>query len=284
MATTRELKRRIASITNTQKITRAMEMVASVKMKKARQQMLGARPFAERLREIAAHLRASMSAGSSSLMIPRDVKTVNLVVATSDKGLCGGFNAYVCRKAMDFIRERPDKQVRLTVFGRKGRDFFTRRKLDLIDCYIDVFHKPHYDDASRAAGKLIDDFLRGVTDECWVLNNELSGAVSQKPVLRRLLPVEPPAQAPDTQPEYILEPEEDAVVDALLFRYIHFQIWSVFLESFAAEQASRMTAMNSATKNAGDLIDQCSLLYNKLRQGSITRELLEIVSGADALQ
>jgi len=284
MATAREIKRRIASVKNTQKITRAMEMVASVKMRKARQQMLNARPYAEKLFEIAGHLRSSMTAKLSPLLASRTPRKINLVVVTSDKGLCGGFNAYVCRKAVEFIREHGTVEVLLTVIGKKGYQFFSRRQTAILDSYPDVFVKPKYSDAAQAAGKVMNDFISGTSDETWVIYNELVGTASQRTVLRKLLPVEPPQMEHKTTPEYIIEPDESAVVDVVLRKYQLFQMWRIFLESFAAEQASRMTAMHGATKNAGELITKLTLFYNKARQGAITKELLEIVSGAEALQ
>ena len=283
MASTREIKRRISSVRNTQKITRAMEMVASVKMRKARQQMLSARPYAEKLLEISGHLRASMSANLSPLLASRPAKKINLIVVTSDKGLCGGFNAYVCRKAVDFIREHESVEIQLTVIGKKGNDFFKRRTTPILDSYADVFIKPKYADAAHAAGKIMNDFLSGVADESWIVYNELTGAAAQRTVVRKLLPIEPPEMEKKSIPEYLVEPDEGTVVDLVLRKYQLFQMWRIFLESYAAEQASRMTAMHGATKNAGELITKLSLSYNKARQGSITKELLEIVSGADAL-
>jgi F-type H+-transporting ATPase subunit gamma len=284
MPTPREIKRRISSIRNTQKITKAMEMVSSVKLRKARAQILNTRPYAEKLSEIAVHLRNSFANSRSPMLASRPVKKIGLVVVSSDKGLCGGFNSNVVKKAMEFIRGAADKEVCLTLIGKKAVETFKRRKFPVVDKYSDVFFKPNYPDASKIGEKILSDFLSGAVDEVNVIYNEFKSSVSQKTKLERLLPVPDIATEKTTRTDYIFEPEGPECLDVLLSRYFIFQIWRVILESYAGEQGARMAAMNGATKNAGELIEKFTLYYNKARQASITKELLEVVSGAESLR
>jgi F-type H+-transporting ATPase subunit gamma len=284
MPTPREIKRRISSIRNTQKITKAMEMVSSVKLRKARVQILNTRPYAEKLSEIAVHLRNSFVHSQSPMLVSRPVKKTCLVVVSSDKGLCGGFNSNVVKKAMEFIRSNKDTEVCLTLIGKKVVETFKRKKYPVIDKYSDVFFKPNYPDASKIGEKILSDFLSGAVDEVNVVYNEFKSSVSQKTMLEKLLPVPDIATDKAVKTDYIFEPEGKECLDVLLSRYFIFEIWRVILESYAAEQGARMAAMNGATKNAGELIEKFTLYYNKARQASITKELLEVVSGAESLR
>jgi F-type H+-transporting ATPase subunit gamma len=285
MPTPREIKRRIGSIRNTQKITKAMEMVSSVKLRKARAQILNARPYAQKLSDMALHLRNSYAHSMSPLLVSREVKKTGLVLVSSDKGLCGGFNSNVVKKALEFIRENGDKRILLTLVGKKAAESFKRKNIPIVDKYTDVFFKPQYTDAAKIGQKLLSDFLSGEIDEVNVVYNEFKSAVSQKTRIEKLLPVpsiESDARA--MKADYLFEPEGKECLDALLSKYFVFQIWRVVLESYASEQGARMAAMNGATKNAGELIDKFTLFYNKARQASITKELLEVVSGAESLR
>jgi F-type H+-transporting ATPase subunit gamma len=285
MPSPREIKRRIGSIKNTQKITKAMEMVSSVKLRKARQQVLNARPYAEKLSEIAAKLTGSVSGSTSPLLVVREVKKINLVLISSDKGLCGGFNSNVVKRAIEFIRENSGKEIILTLVGKKVAEMFKRRGFPIADSYTDVFFKPQYSHASAICRKLLDDFTSKKVDEVVIIYNEFKSAVSQKVHVEKLLPVKP-AKSGGTGGSggYLFEPEGRECLDDLLLKYFHSQVWRSILESFAAEQGARMAAMNGATKNAGELIDKFTLYYNKARQASITKELLEVVSGAESLR
>jgi F-type H+-transporting ATPase subunit gamma len=286
MPGTREIKRRITSVRNTQKITKAMEMVASVKLRKARTAILNARPYAEKLMEISSHLRSSICGQMSPMLASRPVKSIGLIVISSDKGLCGGFNSNVCRKAMAFMREHHGTPVVLTVIGKKGSEYFKRRSVAAKDRYTDVFFKPAYTEVAVIAQKVLDDFIADNTDEVYVIFNEFRGSASQKVQVERLLPVPPftiDAREAD-KADYIFEPEPEECLDILLRRYFLWEIWRMVLESYSSEQGARMAAMNGATKNAGELIDRLTLFYNKARQGAITKELLEVVSGAESLR
>ena len=285
MPTPREIKRRIGSIRNTQKITKAMEMVASVKLRKARAQILNARPYAEKLAEIAGHLNGSFARTSSPLLTTRKVSTVGLVLVSSDKGLCGGFNANVVKKALEFLRQNTNVSVSLTLVGKKAAESFRRMEYPVTDKYTDVFFKPEYSSAAKIGQKLLSDFLSHKIDEVVIIYNEFKSSATQKIKLETLLPV----LAPETdkhavKADYIFEPDGKECLDVLMSKYFLYQIWRILLESFASEQGARMAAMHGATKNAGELIDKFTLYYNKARQASITKELLEVVSGAESLR
>lgn len=285
MPTPREIKRRIGSIRNTQKITKAMEMVSSVKMRKARAQILNARPYAEKLSEMARHVRSGYAQSMSPLLAPRTVKKLGLVVMSSDKGLCGGFNANVIRKALGFMRENADKEIALTLVGKKAVEALKRRQLPVADRYTDVFLKPSYADAAKIGNKLLSDYRSGAVDEVVIAYNEFKSTVMQKPTVEILLPIPVFEHEQRTRRvNYIFEPDDGACLDVLLSKYFVFQVWRAILESFAAEQGARMAAMNGATKNAGELIGKFTLFYNKARQAAITKELLEVVSGAESLR
>jgi F-type H+-transporting ATPase subunit gamma len=283
MATPREIKQRVVSVKNTQKITRAMEMVASVKMRKARNAIFSARPYAEKLTEIAMHLRASVAGSMSPFLVERPEKKIGIIVVGSDKGLCGGFNSNVVRKTLTTIREKNGVEVVLTLLGKKVVDNFKHRKCTVSDRYPDIFFLPRYADAMTVAQKALEGFLDGTLDAVYVVYNEFKSAGVQKTVLERFLPV-PAPDATLKKIDYLFEPDPEKTFDQLLPKYFKFQIWRVFLESYASEQGARMAAMSSATKNAGELIDKLTLFYNKARQAAITKELLEVVSGAEALK
>jgi F-type H+-transporting ATPase subunit gamma len=289
MSTPREIRRKIASTHNTQKITSAMEMVSSVKLRKARQHMLNARPYANKIAEISAHLSNSASNTSSVLLTPRPVTTVGLVVVSSDKGMCGGFNANIFKKVSQYIRENTDKKVILTLVGKKATDFFKTKDVTIHKQYTNVFFKPNYSDAAAIGKELLNDFKSGTVDEVCIIFNEFKSTVAQKTRVDVLLPVPPlpsetEPQQQQTPASYMLEPDDKSCLDMLLEKYFLFQIWRAFLESYASEQGARMAAMSGATKNAGELISKYTLFYNKARQSAITTELLEVVSGAESLR
>jgi F-type H+-transporting ATPase subunit gamma len=285
MPTPREIKRRIGSIRNTQKITKAMEMVASVKLRKARTQILNARPYAEKLAEIAGHLNDSFARTSSPLLTPRKVSTVGLVLVSSDKGLCGGFNANVVKKAVEFLKHSAGVSVTLTLVGKKVAEAFRRMDYPVSDKYTDVFFKPEYASAGKIGQKLLSDFLSNKIDEVVIIYNEFKSAATQKIKVEKLLPViAPETDKHSVKADYIFEPDGKECLDVLMSKYFLYQIWRIILESFASEQGARMAAMHGATKNAGELIDKFTLYYNKARQASITKELLEVVSGAESLR
>jgi F-type H+-transporting ATPase subunit gamma len=285
MATTREIKRRIISVQNTRKITKAMEMVSSVKMRKARAQILAAKPYADKLTYIASNLRGSVSATLSPLLKSGEEKKIRLVVVSADKGLCGGFNANVIKLAQKFISEHQAQEVTVTVLGKKAVDFMTRRKsVQVAAKHAGIFFHPNYAEVCAIGRTLLDSFLAREVDAIYVVYNAFRNAASARPTLEKLLPVPELPKDSSKHVDYIFEPPAEETVDLLLRKYFIYQIWRIAIESYAAEQAARISAMNAASKNAIEMIDRLTLFYNKARQASITKELLEIVSGADALK
>jgi F-type H+-transporting ATPase subunit gamma len=284
MATPREIKRRIVSVKNTQKITRAMQMVASVKLRRARDRVVAARPYFEKLTQIARHLTAGIQPGTSPYLRTNEGKNVCLVVVGSDKGLCGAFNANVVKKAMELVTSNREKNVSITIVGKKTIEALKRKPVSILDRYTEMMFNPTYANATKVGQKILRDFTEGTFDEVVAVYNEFKSPASQKITFEKLLPLEPMEKTGGPTASYIFEPSPDETFDVLMPQYLIGKIWKIFLESNAAQQAASMTTMFAATKNAGKLIDALTLYYNKVRQSIITKELLEIVSGAEALR
>jgi F-type H+-transporting ATPase subunit gamma len=284
MATPREIKRRIVSVRNTQKITRAMQMVASVKLRRARDRVVDARPYFEKLTQIARHLTSGIPAGTSPYVHTGEGKNVRIVVVGSDKGLCGAFNANVVKKAMELAGNNSGKNVSMTIVGKKPIEALKRKPVTIADRYVEMMFSPKYADAAAVGQKVLKDFTEGTIDEVIAVYNEFKSPASQKITAEKILPLQPMEETSGAQASYIFEPTPDETFDVLMPQYVNGQIWKIFLESNAAQQAASMTTMYAATKNAGKLIDALTLYYNKVRQSIITKELLEIVSGAEALR
>jgi F-type H+-transporting ATPase subunit gamma len=284
MATPREIKRRIISVKNTQKITKAMQMVASVKLRKARDRVVAARLYFEKLTQIARHLTSGIPAGTSPYLKTGEGKNLRLVVVGSDKGLCGAFNANVVKKAMELVAEKKAKNVTITIVGKKPIESLKRKRVTISDRYTDMMFSPKYSDAAIIGEKLLKDFTDGTIDEVVAVFNEFKSPASQKITVEKLLPLEPMEKPKGANASYIFEPSPEETFDVLMPQYCIGRIWKIFLESNAAQQAASMTTMYAATKNAGKLIEALTLYYNKVRQSIITKELLEIVSGAEALR
>jgi F-type H+-transporting ATPase subunit gamma len=284
MATPREIKRRIVSVKNTQKITRAMQMVASVKLRRARDRVVAARPYFEKLTQIARHLTAGIQPGTSPYLRTGEGKNVCLVVVGSDKGLCGAFNANAVKKAMELVVANREKNVSITIVGKKPIEALKRKPVTILDRYTDMMFSPTYASATKVGQKILQDFTDGKFDEVIAVYNEFRSPASQKITFEKLLPLAPMEKTSGPSASYIFEPSPDETFDVLMPQYLIGQIWKIFLESNAAQQAASMTTMFAATKNAGKLIDALTLYYNKVRQSIITKELLEIVSGAEALR
>jgi F-type H+-transporting ATPase subunit gamma len=283
MPTPRDIKRRIVSVKNTQKITRAMQMVAAVKLRRARDRVITARPYFEKLWDIAVHLTSGIPAGTSPYVRTGEGKNIRIVVVGSDKGLCGAFNANVVKRAMMTLLEKSSKNISLTIVGKKPIESLKRRQVDIADRYVEMMFSPRYTDAAAVGAKLLADFTEGKTDEIVAVYNRFKAPASQEITVETLLPLKPQRET-GGQASYLFEPTPEETFDVLMPQYVNGQIWKIFLESNAAQQAASMTTMFAATKNAGKLIDALTLYYNKVRQSIITRELLEIVSGAEALR
>ncbi len=284
MPTPRDIKRRIISVRNTQKITKAMQMVASVKLRKARDRVVNARPYFEKLAQIAQHLSEGIPASASPFLRRGEGKNVRIVVIGSDKGLCGAFNANAVKKAIELVRANKEKSITLTIVGKKPIEALKRKPVTIADRYLDMMFSPKYSDAETVGKKLLSEFAAGSIDEVIAVYNEFRAPASQRITFEKLLPLAPAEITKGPKATYIFEPSPEETFDVLMPQYMVGQIWKIFLESNAAQQAASMTTMYAATKNAGKLIDALTLYYNKVRQSIITKELLEIVSGAEALR
>jgi len=295
VATLREIRQRIGGIKNIQKITKAMKMVASAKLRRAQESILATRPYALKMGALLSHLVSKLDSSMHPLFAPRDVRAVALVVITSDRGLCGAFNTNILRAAVqEYERLKAEVapsggSVHLVTIGKKGSDFFSKRGYPDVNKYPGIFSNLHWGVARTIMDKLTASYSAGTVDRVLVIYNEFKSVIQQRIVKEQLLPV-PPEQVQESeassshaQVEYIYEPAGEAIVSALVPRHLSYQMWRVLLESNAAEQAARRTAMDNATSNASELIGDLTLSYNKARQASITKELLEIVSGAEAL-
>jgi F-type H+-transporting ATPase subunit gamma len=278
-----DIRRRIRSVKNTQQITKAMKMVSAAKLRRAQDRVIAARPYVTALRQVLADVAMAAASGDDTgenpLMARRDERRILLVLVTADKGLAGAFNSNLIRGAQRFIAEHPEAEVTLELVGRKGRDFFRKRGARISGDRLN-FARPAYSDAKPIADKAMDLYRNGETDAVYLLYNEFKSVVAQKVVLRRVLPVEMPE---DIQPvDYIFEQPPEEMLDALLPRYVGMEFFRSLLETAAAEHAARMTAMDAATSNAGDMIEKLTLYMNRVRQASITKEIIEVVSGAAA--
>jgi F-type H+-transporting ATPase subunit gamma len=282
MAKTQDLKRRIKSIRNTMQLTKAMKMIAAAKLRRAQERMMSARPYADRTRRVLQALASKADAESHPLLAPRGDQRIETVVVTADRGLCGGFNAGVIRAATQLFDENPCCDISINAIGKKGR--IALRKHDIVAEWADVFRHVEYSKAQEIAAGLMGRYMDGKVDRIFLIYNEFKSAIQSKPVVQQLLPIEPADfQSGETVEDYIYEPSAEELFLAMLPDYVENQIFQAMLESAAAEHASRMTAMDSATKNAGELIESLTLTMNRVRQASITTEIIEVVSGAEAL-
>ena len=290
MATLRDIQRRIRSVQSTQKITKAMKLVAASKFRRAQERILEARPYATKIGELVDGL-VSRTAGEEThpLLAARSTGRKRLVVVTADKGLCGAFNSNVLRESLRFIRDAEEVSVTLVVVGKKARDFYRRRKFTVKSEMLGVFDKLAYSHAQELANGLMQDFLADDVDEVHLMYNEFRSVAVQRPVRRQLLPLGASGAGEDDaddgpQEEYLYEPSPEAILASLLPRHITTQVYRALMESAAGEFGARMTAMESASKNAREMINLLTIQYNKARQERITKELLDIVGGAEALR
>ena len=277
-----DLRRRIRSVKNTQQVTKAMKMVSAAKLRRAQDRVIAARPytamFASLLRDVASAAAGDDRAGVHTLLVRRPENRVLLVMLTADRGLAGGFNSNLIRASLNFIAEH--SEVMLSVLGRKGRDFWRKRSGRMVAEKTGISEKASYGDATELAKDIAGRFERDEIDAAYLLFNEFKSVLSQKVTLRRVLPLEIPESGPG--PDFIYEQPPEQLLASLLPKYVEIAIYQAMLESAAAEQAARMTAMESATTNAGEVIDTLTLYMNRVRQASITREIIEVVSGAAA--
>jgi F-type H+-transporting ATPase subunit gamma len=283
MANIRLIRRRIHSIQNTAKITKAMEMIATSKMKRAQDRVIAGRPYAEKMRQVLADLASQPEGTSHPLMQRRDVNRIALIHITADRGLCGGLNTNVNRNTGSFILEQTAPSVLITV-GRKGRDFMIRNGREIRAEFTAIPDRPSLLDTLPIAQIVIDDYTKGYVDMVYLAFNRFVTTMTQQPVIQQLLPVETIEAQQSREIEYIYEPSSQVVMSELLPRYVEMQVYHSILEAIASEQSARMVAMRNATENANELIGDLTLMYNKARQEMITKELLDIVGGVEALK
>jgi F-type H+-transporting ATPase subunit gamma len=283
MATLLDIRRRIRSVKSTQQITRAMKMVAAARLRRAQDSIFKARPYANQMLTLLASVAARTEQRAHPLLAERPIEKVLLVLITADRGLCGAFNANLIRAAQDYLEERGGKEVSIIAVGRKGRDAFRKRPLEMVSEHINLSGHLEFSHAQQVAKEVIDLYTQQKVDAVDFLYNEFKSVLMQRVRVERYLPIQPvqPA-AGEALIDYIYEQPAVEILNALLPRYVEIEVYRALLESQAAELAARMTAMDAATNNAAELIDSLTLHLNRVRQAAITREIIEVVSGAAA--
>ena len=299
MPTLIDFRRRIRSVKNTQQITRAMKFVAAAKLRRAQERALAVRPYAREMRRVLRSAMARIESPNFPLMAHRPEERILVLVLTGNKGLCGAFNTNVVRRALEFLREHAQQRVRVIPVGKKGRDALRKRRLDLAAEYVNLSASVEFSQAREIASRVIEMFSSGEVDAVYAVFNEFKSVLTQRLLVEKLLPIEAEQPSDDERSkadddrlerlaeersvlhvDYIYEEPPEEIYAKLLPRYVETQVFRVLLESAASEQAARMTAMDSATNNAAELIEQLTLYMNKVRQAAITREIIEVVSGA----
>jgi F-type H+-transporting ATPase subunit gamma len=287
MAGSKEIRTKIKSVENTRKITKAMEMVAASKMRKAQDRMRASRPYAEKIRNVAAHLSFAQSEYKHAFLIKRDVvKNVGLIVLSSDKGLCGGLNTNVLRMSINQMKawEQEGKKIAVTAIGNKGFSFMNRMSADVKSHVIGLGDVPHMESLIGAIKVMLDAYTSGEIDQVYVCYTKFINTMKQEPTMEMLLPLSgEKLGSPKGHWDYIYEPEAKVVIDQLMMRYTESLVYNAVAENMASEQSSRMVAMKSASDNAKNVIGELKLVYNKARQAAITKEISEIVGGAAAV-
>jgi F-type H+-transporting ATPase subunit gamma len=281
-----DIKRRIKSVKNTEQITKAMKMVSAAKLRRAQEDILAARPYADKMLELISALSADVSAEEHPLLARAETNRVELILITSDRGLCGSFNVNLLRTAERFIEENPTSEVSLNLIGRRGVDYFKRRRTRTTGSRPLAIKRPDYAFAAAIAREVIASHLKQAPGEVYLIYSAFRSALSQRPVVQKLLPVTP-LEATEGVKEsgvYLFEPSEAELLEMLLPKSVEVQVFRALLESAASEHGARMTAMDSASKNAAEMIDYLTLRYNRARQATITKELMEIIGGAEALK
>jgi F-type H+-transporting ATPase subunit gamma len=278
-----DIRHRIRSVRNTQKITRAMKMVAAARLRRAQERVFNARPYANQMLTLLGSLAARTEQRAHPLLAERPVEKVLLVLVTADKGLCGAFNANLIRAAQDYLQEHRERKVSLITVGRKGRDFFRKRSVEIRAEYVNLFSRLEFAHAQDIAKQIIDLYTQQAVDAVDFIYNESKTVLTQRLTTERYLPIKPmkPAEG-EALIDYIYEEPATEIFGVLLPRYVEIEVYRALLESAAAEFAARMTAMDAASNNAAEMIDSLTLHMNRVRQAAITKEIIEIVSGAAA--
>lgn len=285
MANIRDIRRRIKSVRNTGQITKAMKMVAAAKLRRAEEAMMRSRPYAGKLEEVVCALARRSGDNPGLLLTEKEEKNIRIIVVTADRGLCGAFNSNLLRAALAFIRGKSAAggEITVDIVGRRGRDFFRRREYRTGRIWIGVSSKPEYDKAAEIAEHASGLFLNGECDAVYLVYNEFKTLITQKIMTKRLLPFCKEEAHTTFEERFIFEPSEEKVLGALLPKQLAFTMYQALLESYASEQGARMAAMENATRSAKDMIDKLTLYMNRVRQAAITKEIIEVVSGAEAL-
>jgi len=292
MATLRDIQQRIVGVKNTQKITKAMKMVAAARLRRAQENMMNARPYSQMISELLNRLIQSEQNYRNPFFEEKPVKNLALVCITSDRGLCGGFNGNVIKKVEELLKGEykslaESGNLAFYAIGRKGSDYFAKQDISIADCHINIFSELKFEFASSFVSNLAAKFLNGEIDKVVIVSNKFKSVAQQEISVQQLLPIasiEEDTEETANDTEYIYEPDRTSIINSLLPKQLNSQMWQLLLESYAAELGARMTAMDMATENAKELISSLQLTFNKARQASITKEILEIVSGANALQ
>ncbi len=290
MATLRDIKRRIKGVQNTQQITKAMKMVAAAKLRRAQDNIVNARPYAKKIFSLFNDLVTEENKNNNVFLVQREIKNVAVVVVTADRGLCGAFNTNIIKEASKYVEEESSVNLgvsyQLYCVGKKGNDFFGKRNYNILGKNIGLFSSLKYDIALSIADEIISGYMNGKVDKVVIIYNEFKSIIQQKLVVEQYLPI-PSNNSDDKKSSdvnFIYEPDQKAIFEYLLPKHLKAQMWRILLESNASELGARMTAMDNATTNAKELIRTLQLKYNKERQAAITKEILEIVSGANALK
>jgi len=286
MATLREIRRRIASVRSTQQITKAMKMVAAAKLRHAQENILATRPYAGKMQGVLQKLVARAELQQHPLLLKRDGGKTLIINVTADRGLCGAFNSNLIRYTENIVHSAEDEPVSLLTVGRKGAEYFARRNHEIFAKKINFFNHLVFSDAREIVDQVVKAYLAGTFDRISVIYNEFKSVLQQNIVREQILPFTPDetTAGETSQVDFLYEPSREEILTVLIPRYLNIQMWKVLLESNAAEQGARMTAMENATENAEELIDYLSLTYNRARQAAITKEISEIVGGAEALK
>jgi F-type H+-transporting ATPase subunit gamma len=283
MAALLDIRRRIRSVKSTQQITRAMKMVAAARLRKAQERIFNARPYANQMMTLLSSVAARTTDRCHPLLAERPIQRQLLVLVTSDRGLCGGFNSNLIRAAQTYLDEHRDRDISIIAVGRKGRDYFVKRPVKVIAEHINIFGRLEFHQSQPIAKEIIDLYTEEKVDSVDFIYNEFKSIMTQRVMIERYLPIKPirPAEG-ESLIDYIYEQPAQEIFNSLLPRYVEIEVYRALLESQAAELAARMTAMDAATNNASDMIDSLTLYMNRVRQAAITREIIEVVSGAAA--
>ena len=284
MPNLRDVKQRIRSVKNTEQMTKAMKLISASKLRKAQAAIQTARPYAHKMRDVMNHLVARCNKDLHPLLDNRTSNRVLLVVITADRGLCGAFNSNIVKMTQELIKENTDREISLFIAGKKGLDFFRNRPYKIQDKYLGWTKDFEYLKAVEIGDMLAQLFIENKTDRIYMVYNEFKSIMQQEVIREQLLPIVSEEAGDDQLTDYIFEPDEETILEDLLKRYMTTQIYRAFLESSASEHGARMTAMDSASRNAKEMIGELTLFYNRTRQAHITKELIEIVNGAEALK